>query len=120
MYLFAAIIYFVISFAASFLVKRLEARTAIMNEYQMPATIQSRVPNTSRPLEGAAMIELSHVSKWYGQSFRVLTESCLDNVNMGEVVGFAVHPVWEINASLNARIPPGAHPQEGRICSRRG
>jgi glutamate/aspartate transport system permease protein len=30
MYLFAAIIYFVISFAASFLVKRLEARTAII------------------------------------------------------------------------------------------
>jgi glutamate/aspartate transport system ATP-binding protein len=52
----------------------------------MSATIQSQVsPNTSRPLEGAAMIELSHVSKWYGQSFRVLTD-CSTNVNKGEVV----------------------------------
>ncbi len=31
------------------------------------------------------MIELSHVSKWYGQSFRVLTD-CSTNVNKGEVV----------------------------------
>ena len=31
------------------------------------------------------MIELSHVSKWCGQSFRVLTD-CSTNVNKGEVV----------------------------------
>ncbi|KSV76006.1 arginine ABC transporter ATP-binding protein [Sinorhizobium sp. GW3] len=49
------------------------------------ATQTSVFSKTLNPLERAAMIELSHVSKWYGQTFRVLTD-CSTSVSKGEVV----------------------------------
>ena len=66
MYLFAAAVYFVISCFASYGVRRLQARIAIVGE------------------EGR-MIEISHVNKWYGPTFQVLKD-CTTNVAKGEVV----------------------------------
>ncbi len=68
-YLAAAMTYFVICFALSWLVKRL---------YKNSHHPLSRLP------QGIAMIELKNVSKWYG-SFQVLSD-CSTNINKGEVV----------------------------------
>ncbi len=67
MYLFAAVVYFVISCLASFGVRRLQAR------------------NRLRSLARAPMIEISHVDKWYGPSFQALRD-CTTSVAKGEVV----------------------------------
>src|SRR5262245_52648486 len=65
MYLFAALVYFVISLAASHCVRLLQRRIAI-------------VP------ESAPMIEIRDLSKWYG-AVQVL-KSCSTSVAKGEVV----------------------------------
>ena len=67
MYLFAAVVYFVISCLASFGVRRLQAE------------------NRLRSLARAPMIEISHVNKWYGPSFQALRD-CTTSVAKGEVV----------------------------------
>src|ERR1700732_546910 len=67
MYLFAALVYFIISFLTSRLVRRLQIRTAII-----------------RGAPEDAMITLNHVSKWY-QIFQVLKD-CSTEVAKGEVV----------------------------------
>src|SRR5579872_4976902 len=69
MYLFAAVVYFVISGIASFGVRRLQARIAI---------VRWRV-------FGVVMIEISHVDKWYGTAFQALKD-CTTSVAKGEVV----------------------------------
>ncbi len=69
MYLFAALVYFVISYVASLLVRRLQSPDR--------AFIRSEHPD-------AAMITLSKVSKWY-QTFQVLKD-CSTEVAKGEVV----------------------------------
>src|SRR3982074_3057371 len=66
MYLFAAAVYFAISSAASFRVRRLQARISIVRERGF-------------------MIEISHVDKWYGPGFQALKD-CTTNVAKGEVV----------------------------------
>ena len=52
----------------------------------MSVTPQSQASSAvSRSPEGAAMIEISHVNKWYGPAFQVLTD-CTTSVRKGEVV----------------------------------
>ena len=86
MYLFAALVYFVISYAASLLVRRLQSRIAIIR-CACSGKVGTRFPSRACTRPGpsdAAMITLSKVSKWY-QTFQVLKD-CSTEVAKGEVV----------------------------------
>ena len=76
LYLFVALVYFLICFTASRLVKRLESAPACCASLSTGATMQAS-PNPP-------MIEIKQVSKWYG-SFQVL-DACTTAVAKGEVV----------------------------------
>ena len=67
MYLFAALVYFTISFCC--ILRR-----------PPPAGAHRR-----SPLEESLMIQISHVDKWYGPSFQALKD-CTTHVDKGEVV----------------------------------
>ena len=72
-YLVAAVVYFVICFSLSMLVRRLQKKIA-------HHPLKTR---THRP-PGKSMIHIKNVSKWYG-SFQVLTD-CTTPIEKGEVV----------------------------------